>query len=282
MDEPNVRQMTAVANWILLGERSSQWSDEQVELLEAFMAETNGAFPQELQRKLIIAKQLNDILRRNERWEQSRVVDKFVRDWISQPEETRPVLSPEFRRILQAKGRIMDWPIRNDAWAFVEGMRVLIEANTHAGEVNEPQLLDDMKFFMIDQDNKFGLSFLIATLSEFGPSNTAYNLYGGPRIGTIGWQREYWDHGQQFKENGDLINQVHHFAAFFVYTFHNNSADALEKAELLDGPDSYFQENPEDFALSKLGISLAADLQEGNLLWEHLPIVLYHNLKSKY
>jgi hypothetical protein len=92
--------------------------------------------------------------------------------------------------------------------------------------VDEGQLIEDMKFFMIDQGTDSPLGWAINQFTEFGPSNAAANLYGWRRIGTIGWKEKYWNHGRQFDENGDPINQVHHFAASFIDTLQHGPNEA--------------------------------------------------------
>ncbi len=272
VDEPNVRQMTAVANWILLGEKSSQWSDEQVELLETFLTQTNRAFPEEIQRKFKIARQLNESLLQNEKREQREAFKEATSQWLSKlPGQVRQMLPAETQRLVQLKGNIQGLPERNDAWALAEGMRVLIQANTHAGKVNEPQLLEDMKFFMIDQRYNF-VGIPAKRLHNFVPSNAAYNLFGGHRIGAVGWKEAYWDKGQLFDKKDNLINQVHHFAAFFIIGLDSPKL-ANKEAEFLDGHD-----NPQDIALSDLAIELAQKVRKQAVDWQHLPEYTYRGL----
>lgn len=197
-----------------------------------------GDFTQAEQRALGIANQLNGILRRNEEFESTR----------------------------------------NDARAFAEGLEVLIRANTHSGLVDEAQLIEDMKLYMIDQRrNWVGVPARI--VHGIGSSNAAFNLFGGPRIGTKGWKEAYWDNGEQYDADGKPINQAHHFAAFFIAGLHYGKDIARGEARALDDRISITGYNPQDLALSRIAIELADKVRRGQITWEQLPGEAYRTLK---
>ena len=238
VDDRNIVQMAAVVDWLLFAQQTEgQWSDEKVQLLEErLFSGSHSVISPKIWRQLEIARQLNDILKKNEEI-------SFQRD---------------------------------DARAFALGMQVLIDANTHNGAVDEKQLIEDMKLFMIDQ--KYNLLGIPAKyLHHFRPSNAAYNLFAGPRIGAIGWKEKYWDHGQQYEidkyGHKKLINQVHHFAGFFIVGLENPDW-ARTEAYLLDGIRVGDLYNPNDLSLSELSIYLARSIKRKTLSWKDFPEVI--------
>ncbi|MDX2083781.1 MAG: hypothetical protein SFZ03_00130 [Candidatus Melainabacteria bacterium] len=170
---------------------------------------------------------------------------------------------------------------RDDAKAFADGMQVLIDANTHRGKVDENQLIKDIHFFAIDQGPKT-LSHMTNMAKE---SNAAYNLLAGPRLGTIGWDKKYWDHGQQYEidkyGNKKLINQAHHFAFFF--------SEALDsKKNLLKLSGIWYGArvidpvgNTQDVELGRAAAQIAVDIQFGKKFWNEVPSSIYQTIKTK-
>lgn len=162
---------------------------------------------------------------------------------------------------------------RDDARAFAEGMQVLIN-NTFQGRVDERQLIEDMKFFMIDQGRNL-IGIPAQALHGIGPSNAAANLFGDDRIGTIDWKEDYWDNGKQYSKD-NLINQAHHFSAFFIAGLSNKTLATFE-AGVLDGSVSI---NIQDLELSNMAIDLAAKIRNEEITWQQLPIHVYHRTKK--
>jgi hypothetical protein len=243
VDDPNVARMTAVANWILFRSKSIQWTDSQVkQLQQILLAGRESVLSPEQLRQLDIAARLHSILKDNEEL-------------------------PSFQR--------------DDARAFTQGMKVLIDVNSHKGQVNERQLIEDMKFFMIDQGNDPPLGWVINQLTEFRPSNAAYNLMGGPRLGTIGWAEKYWDNGQQFDVRDKPINQAHHFVASFIDALEKGPKEASYRAKLLDDNPMLGQHNPQDVALSKVAIKLASEIRQEKVAWKDIPDTLYRRLTQR-
>ncbi|WP_373533116.1 hypothetical protein [Vampirovibrio sp.] len=114
-------------------------------------------------------------------------------------------------------------------------------------------------------------------------SNAAYNLFAGPRIGTIGWKEKYWDQGKQYEIDQDgnekLINQAHHFTFFFIksieYKDNPEGIALLKKAAYLIDTD-----NPQDVALAKLAIELGKQINDGKQVWNKLPEAIYKELNG--
>lgn len=134
VDDLNVARMTAVANWILFNSKSTQWSDSQIQQLQNILqyGRDNTLNAQQI-RQLDIAAQLHSILKNNEE-------------------------RPSFQR--------------DDAKAFAQTLKVLIDANTYKGKVNEPQLVEDIQLFTIDSA-KYEAGRLTGQAKD---SNAAYNL----------------------------------------------------------------------------------------------------------
>ena len=200
-------------------ERKSDWAEEELTVLENSVYPRYHLMPKYQQHQLRIAAKLNDILRKNE-----------------------------------AKGKN-----RDDALAFAQGVRVLVQENTDAqGQVNETQFMKDLQFFMIDMGSGTSQSFIVSRFSGFKPSNVAYNLYAGPRIRTTGWKEQLVD---------DLdpgSNQVHHFSASFIDTFKNGPKEAIKHSYILEN--TFFnkgEKNPPDILLSAIAIKLAVEVKAG-------------------
>jgi hypothetical protein len=241
IDDKNTAQMAAVADWILFGQRTDgQWPDYKVTLLEKqLLINRRNWIPPEFKRQLDIANKLNSILKHNEEI-------SFQRD---------------------------------DAKALADGMKVLIEANTHNGKVNEQQLIKDIQLFTIDA-GKYELGSIVGQAEA---SNAAYNLMGGPRLGTIGWKEKYWDWGKQYEVNqhGDkkLINQAHHFTFFFTKGLLAGSDAAVwvkhRGAEIIDPIG-----NKQDQDLGKLATDLGWQIRTGKIQWKKIPKIIYQELKE--
>jgi hypothetical protein len=237
IDDRNIAQMAAVADWILFGQQTNgQWDDAKMMLLEDQLRMNGRDFlPPAVQRQLDIARQLNDILKRNE--------------------------SVGFQR--------------DDAKTLANGMRVLINANTHNGKVNEAQLISDIQLFTIDSA-KYEAGRLIGQAKA---SNAAFNLFAGPRIGTIGWKEKYWDESRQYEaDTGRLVNQAHHFTFFFTKGLLAGSDAATEikkwAAYWIDLP------NPPDQELGILAVKLGRKIRTGKLEWKDVPKTIYEELKE--
>lgn len=120
---------------------------------------------------------------------------------------------------------------------------------------------------------------IINQITEFRLSNAAYNLLGGPRLGTVGWNKKYWDHGERFDANGKPINQAHHFAASFIDALKVGPKRSSERTSWLDEKGILGDKNLQDVALSKTAINLAARILNGQLSWKELPNSIYRELK---
>jgi hypothetical protein len=149
--------------------------------------------------------------------------------------------------------------------------------------VDEARLIEDMKFFMIDQRlyNPNGSVDYIGQIANkfhgFGPSNTAYNLFGGPRIGTIGWKNDYWDSSEQY-QNQQLVNQVHHFIAFFIIGYEEGRIDIpLIEAIAMD----LIPFNYEDIRLAEIAIIIGVYTNKKALNLDILSESVYELLGDK-
>lgn len=237
VDDRNIQQMAAVADWIMFGQRTDgRWPDHKVKTIEDQLnMGGRNVIPPEIQRQLEIARQLNDILKKNE------AVSIY----------------------------------QDDAKALAQGMKVLIDANTRNGKVDEVQLIADIQLFTIDSA-QYEMGRLTGQAKQ---SNAAYNLFAGPRIGTIGWKEKYWDFGQQYSPDGRLVNQAHHFTFFFLKAIEYKGDPVgmalLEKAAYLIDMD-----NPQDRALANLAIELGKQINDGKNTWTKLPETIYKELKD--
>ena len=160
---------------------------------------------------------------------------------------------------------------RDDAKALAKGMQVLIDANTLNGKVDEVQLAKDMRYFMIDMGASTSHSFMVSLVTDFEPSNAAFNLYGGPRLGTVGWNDRFVD----LADPGS--NQAHHFAASFVEGLQLQPIDAKTRAVLLE---MNLKGNVNDIHLSHFAIDLVEKVRQGKLSWKDLPNRLYQEIKA--
>lgn len=240
VDDPNIARMTAVANWILFRSKSTQWNDAQVQQLENILKSSRENAISSLQiRQLDIAAKLHTILKNNEE------LTSFQRD---------------------------------DAKALAQGMKVLIDANTHQGKIDERQLIEDIQLFTIDA-GKYEAGRLLRQAKE---SNAAYNLFAGPRIGTIGWKEKYRDQGKQYEIDKDgnkkLINQAHHFTFFFTKGLLAGSEPAVwikhRGSEFID------PNNKPDRKLGKIAIDLGRRIRTGKIEWKDVPWIIYQELKE--
>lgn len=169
---------------------------------------------------------------------------------------------------------------QNDAVAFSEAVAVVIEANTtqtvEGTVVCQKQLVEDLKFFFINQNH----GWIINQFSEFEASPTAAHLFGGPRVGTIGWKPSLRDRGQLTNDHGQPINQAHHLLAFLIEGLRKDGVlDVLPfaKAWVLDGG-LYNQRNQPDIDLGYIGIRLGEQLRSGELTWHDLPQALLNDI----
>jgi hypothetical protein len=237
VDDPNVGRMTAVANWILFRSKSIQWTDSQVkQLQQILLAGRESVLSPEQVRQLDIAARLHSILKDNEEL-------------------------PSFQR--------------DDARAFAQGMKVLIEANSHHGQVDKGQLIKDLHFFAIDQRP----GTLSHAIKAAGESNAAYNLLAGPRLGSVGWKEAYWDGGEQFHADGKPINQAHHFGFFFAEALKSNN-DPVHLAAIWYGARGIDPLNLQDRDLGRLAAYLAVQVNLGKISWQDLPEIIYRNIKE--
>lgn len=149
----------------------------------------------------------------------------------------------------------------------------------YKGKVSEQQLIEDIQLFTIDA-GKYEAGRLLRQAKE---SNAAYNLFAGPRIGTIGWQEKYWDQGKQYEIDQDgnekLINQAHHFTFFFTKGLLAGSEAAVwikhRGAEAIDPIG-----NKQDQDLGKLATGLGWKIKMGKIQWKEVPRIIYQELKD--
>jgi hypothetical protein len=167
---------------------------------------------------------------------------------------------------------------RDDAKALALGMQLLINANTHQGKIDERQLIEDIQLFTIDA-GKYEAGRLLRQAKE---SNAAYNLFAGPRIGTIGWKEKYRDQGKQYEIDKDgnekPINQTHHFTFFFTKGLLAGSDTATELKKVaaigIDIP------NKPDRDLGILAVDIGRKVRTGKIHWRDLPRIIYEELKE--
>lgn len=111
------------------------------------------------------------------------MLDERGRDWLTPITEHCLHLALQFNHILKQNEAISS--NKNDAKALAHAFDILIKANTNNGVVNEDQLAEDIIYFAVDQDSHT----LSGLLRIAKPSNAAYNLLAGPRLGTTGWNK---------------------------------------------------------------------------------------------
>lgn len=87
------------------------------------------------------------------------------------------------------------------------------------------------------------------------------------------WNEKYWDHGKQYGGNGKLINQDHHFAAFFIAGLYHPNLAKVE-AVVLD------IDNPQDRDLANLALELSQRIRNNTINWDELPSQIYKYIKE--
>lgn len=85
----------------------------------------------------------------------------------------------------------------------------------------------------------------------------------------------------QYDENGDPINQVHHFVGFIIIALQvpeEIKSFSVFEATVLDGlPNSI---NQQDIDLAILAIWIAWHIRNGVITWKDLPEWVYDGIKS--
>jgi len=196
--------------------------------------------------------------------------------------------TPEQRRLLNIAAPLNQLLLQNelqgnhrdDALTFAKSLQVLVNANTYPnGSVDEARFIHDLKYFAIDQGTQNSLSKGIQMLSQYRDSNAAYNLLSGPRLGAVGWNPKYWDNGHLYEKNAQgqpvLINQAHHFAAFFIAGLEN---DPLAEAKSI-GLD-LVPYNSGDLSLSDIAIQLGQSIRNKTTSWNQLPLYVYTLIRN--